>query len=89
MEYKETELKQSKNYERNIDLYGDHLDTCLICGKRTSKNDYVIHMADNWKMCNLPTDEGFPEDIDSQGFWTVGNDCAKKFPKEFIFKINK
>ena len=85
--YKEIELKQSKNYERNIDLYGDYDDTCICCGKRTKNAKFQIHMSDNWMVCNLPTEEGFPDGIESQGAWTVGNDCAKKFTKEFIFKV--
>jgi len=89
MEYKEIELIETARKESNIDRYGDYLDTCICCGKRTKNAKFQIHMSDNWMVCNLPTEDGFPDDIDSQGFWIVGNDCAKKFPKEFIFKINK
>ena len=72
---------RSKQYESNIDKYGDHSDTCFICGKRIK--------ADNKKYVQyLTTGEIISTDQeveDSQGFFPVGSDCAKKLVIQFAF----
>lgn len=71
---------QSIRYDENIELYGDHSDTCFLCGKRTSKNLYVHYTTDGY-LVNVS------DDIisNSQGFFPIGSECAKKLPKSFIF----
>lgn len=74
---------QSPNYEANIERYGDHSDTCFICGKRIKNMEKAkfVHYLTNG---NIVSHGG--DDIEnSQGFFPVGNDCAKKLTIQFAF----
>ena len=56
-------------------------EPCIICGKPmniTDKTKYV-HMLTSGEIINSD------EHIDSQGLFPIGNDCCKKFSKQFIF----
>jgi hypothetical protein len=72
---------RSKQYENNIDKYGDHSDTCFICGKRikTINKKYVQYLTTGEI---ISTDQ---EVENSQGFFPVGIDCAKKLVIQFTF----
>ena len=95
-EYKTIKLYESKQKERNIDLYGDHADSCVCCGKRTNeeKNNLYIHMTENWEAINVS--DKVLEDLYNnnkyfsltQGFFPVGKTCAKKM-KGFVFKMTE
>ena len=72
---------QSPNYENNLERFGDHSDTCLICGKRTKGNTKSVHLLTNGNIVSYSGD-----DIEeSQGFFPVGSDCAKKLTIKFAF----
>ena len=79
---KTIEIKESKSREANIDRLGDHSDSCIVCGKRT-KSDIWVHMNTDWRA--VPNDCG--EIDDSQGCFPIGPDCAKKIPKNYLWKI--
>ncbi len=73
---------RSMQYEGNIEIYGDHSNTCFLCGKRikdTSKTKWVHYTT---KGTIISTNEDVE---DSQGFFPVGNDCAKKLIIQFAF----
>ena len=72
---------QSKSYEDNLERYGDHSDTCLICGKRT-KNDEQTKMVHLLTNGNLTTEE---EHEESQGAFPIGGGCAARLKKQFKF----
>lgn len=74
---------RSKNYYDNIERYGDHADTCFICGKRVKdKNPSHLHYLTTGEIVSYGGD-----DIkESQGFFPVGRDCAKKLVIEFTWK---
>ena len=76
---------QSPNYDANIDKYCEDVNTCVICGKRIKNMDKIkyVHYLTNGNIINT-NDE--PEN--TQGFFPVGNDCAKKIDKSFLFKFN-
>jgi hypothetical protein len=73
---------QSENYDANVERYGDHSNTCLICGKRVKEGkEKMVHLLNNG---NIVSYEG--EDIEnSQGFFPVGSDCANKLIIKFAF----
>jgi hypothetical protein len=72
---------QSPNYEKNLERFGDHSDTCLICGKRTNGKSKYIHLLTNGNIVSYGGD-----DIEeSQGFFPIGSDCAKKLTIQFTF----
>ena len=56
-------------------------EPCIICQKPlniTEKTKYV-HLLTSGEIINSD------DHIDSQGLFPIGNDCCKKFPKQFIF----
>jgi hypothetical protein len=67
---------RTKQYENNIERYGEYSDTCICCGKRTVEK-YSIQM----------TTDGYLVDADyevknSQGFFSIGKICLNKFNKK-------
>ena len=80
------ELYVSPVREKNIERIGEHENQCECCGKLMKGNDSkVVHMGVDWMAYN--TDETIVVDgvefiqgteIESQGFFKIGNDCAKK-----------
>lgn len=72
--------------ERNIDKFGEIQNQCECCGKPMKETDSkVVHMGVDWMAYN--THETIIVDgvefikgteIESQGFFKIGNDCAKK-----------
>ena len=91
-EIKTMELYVSPMRERNIDKYGYDSDSCECCGKKLKGDAYkVVHMGCDWRAYN--TDDvtiinGISiidgTDMETQGFFPIGNDCAKKM-KGFTF----
>lgn len=78
---KTTAIPQSPRYENNIDRLGEHSNTCVCCGLRTAEKNF-IHATTDW----LAIDEKDSANVEnSQGFFPIGPECAKKLPKEFIF----
>jgi hypothetical protein len=74
---------QSVNYEKNIEQFGDDSNSCICCGKRIKNypNCKFIHLLTNGNIVSYSGD-----DIeDSQGFFPIGNDCAKKLVIKFTF----
>lgn len=73
---------QSANYNSNIERYGDHDNTCIICGKRVKniENSKLVQMLTNGNI--VSTDQ---EIEGSQGFFSVGSDCSKKLKILFTF----
>jgi hypothetical protein len=73
---------RSDRYDETVERLGDHSDTCFICGKRIKPGrEKWVHYLTNG---NLISYNG--EDIEeSQGFFPVGPDCAKKLVIKFAF----
>lgn len=73
---------RSKNYDKNVDhAGGEHTDTCHICGKRIKdiSKAKTVHQLTNGNIVSYGGD-----DVEnSQGFFPVGNDCAKKLVINF------
>ena len=69
-------------------------DSCFICNRPmktsgTEKGSWVHLSWESGMIMNIEqseTDEGFEQ---SQGYFPVGSDCAKKIPKRFVFKAAK
>lgn len=74
---------RSEKYDSNIELYGDHSDTCFLCGKRTAgkPNTKHVHFLNNGNLVSYAGD-----DIEnSQGHFPVGPECAKRLIIQFAF----
>lgn len=75
-------VARSPRYDQNIETYGDHSDTCFICGKRTNNDGAMIHYLTSGHI--TPNDEeGHP---DCQGWFPIGPDCNKRIQKLFKSK---
>lgn len=85
----ECELYVSPMKERNIERDGEHADMCECCGKRIKEGETkMVHMNTNWMAMDntIRTDQDAEKNgFESQGFFYIGNTCAKKMPKKFIF----
>jgi hypothetical protein len=56
-------------------------DQCCLCGKKVGKNPQYVHYLTNG---NIVSHQG--DDIEeSQGFFPVGKECAKKLVIQFAF----
>jgi hypothetical protein len=93
-EIKCIELYVSPMKERNIDKYGYDSEQCECCGKIIKSTDSkIVHMGTDWLAYNTIETELINgveyiigTDVETQGFFKIGNDCAKKM-KGFTFNI--
>ena len=75
---KKLQHEYSKDYDKNIERFGDDGTNCFLCGKKTNEKYFVHYTTDG----NLVTYKSNPEN--SQGVFPIGPICKKKLPKEFI-----
>ena len=73
---------RSSKYDDNIERLGDDSNTCFCCGKHTAKKLFVHYTTDD----QLVNERDENKVINSQGFFPIGSECAKKLPKDFIFE---
>jgi hypothetical protein len=72
-----------KEYQNNIDRLGEYANTCFICGKliKNMEKAKYVHYLTNGNIISYGGD-----DVEnSQGFFPVGSDCAKKLVIQFAF----
>lgn len=82
-------LYESPNKVKNDNKYGTLSgNQCVCCGAPLpAGSTKMVHMNTNWKAVNIAILE---EDVEaetgyeSQGWFCIGNDCAKKMPSEFV-----
>jgi len=62
--------------------WGDYQSNqCCLCGKKVGKNSRMVHYLTNGNIVSYDGD-----DIEnSQGFFAVGSECAKKLIINFAF----
>lgn len=62
--------------------WGDYnTDQCVLCGKKVGKDPKMVHYLTNGNIISYSGD-----DVDnSQGFFPVGSECAKKLVIQFAF----
>lgn len=62
--------------------WGDYSDNqCCLCGKKVGKNPKMVHYLTNGNI----TSAGEEQVDNSQGFFPVGSECAKKLIINFAF----
>lgn len=84
--FKSINFERSNKYESNIDRHGEHSCSCIHCGLPTAEKLFV-HMTTCGRIVNTTADDLAVFNYDSQGAFPIGPECAKKFPAEFIFKL--
>ena len=76
------EIYESPKKYANEERLGSHSNSCICCGLLTAEK-FFIHATTDW----VAIDEIDADKVaNSQGFFPIGPECAKKFPKEFIFQ---
>ena len=72
---------QTEHTKNNWSSYRE--DQCCLCGKKVGKEPMYVHYLTNG---NIVSHSG--DDIEnSQGFWPVGSECAKKLVIQFAFLL--
>jgi len=86
---KTMELYESPMLERNQEKYGNNDNQCVCCGKPMKKGKcFFVHMNTGWEAVSIDvTYENCKEEtgFESQGWFPIGNDCAKKM-KGFVIE---
>ena len=84
----EINLYESPQKEANDEKYGLHGNQCICCGKPMKDGETkMVHMNTNWMAMHNSIKDEKDADVngyESQGYFPIGNSCAKKMPKEFI-----
>ncbi len=78
----------SDKKDKNIERYGYTSQSCEVCGKPTHEAAY-IHYTTVGDIVNTDEEDLSAYGYQSQGFFPIGSECAKKYPKEFIFTLDK
>ena len=68
-----------QGWEHNVEckMFGRKMSSAAIAKARS------VHMTTNLDLVRVDIDEAI---IDSQGFFEVGSECAKRLPKGFVTK---
>lgn len=78
---------RSAKYDDNVERLGEFSNTCIVCGKRTTEKTFVHYTTDGFLVhADLDQDDLEFFDVESQGHFPIGSDCAKKVGSEFIIK---
>ena len=85
-EFKTMEIYESPKKQQNEEKYGINENSCECCMKPIQNIKYWIHMTTSYKACNTIDEDILKQNgTESQGFFPIGNNCAKRFKKEFLF----
>ena len=85
------ELYESPSKDKNEEKYGHLSNQCICCMKPMSEDDKTaksVHMNTDWKAVHTSVEEEDCEKLtgaESQGSFPIGNSCAKKMPKGFVY----
>lgn len=82
-------LYHSEKREQNQERYGDSDDQCICCMKPMKAGETkMVHMNTAWVAVNqdIVTEDNCEKltGYKSQGFFKVGNSCARKMGKAFV-----
>jgi len=83
IQFETCELPESKKKESNLEKYGDHSNSCLVCGKPTS-GKYWVEMSTDWVCVKNTEQKCFQE---TQGSFPIGSECRKRFEPGYIKEI--
>ena len=80
---------QTENFEKNIDIYGFNVNTCECCGKQLKNKNWAVNTIAGPEVieANITDEELEAAGLESQGFFYLGSDCIKKYPKEYRVQL--
>ena len=65
-----------------------NLNTCFICGKPTGSRTFVHYITKGFLIpAELDQDDLEYFDMESQGCFPIGSECAKKIGSEFLMTL--
>lgn len=70
---------QNEDAKNNWSNYKEN--QCVLCGKKLGKNPKMIHYLTNGNIISYNGEDV----VNSQGFFPVGSECAKKLIIQFAF----
>lgn len=79
-------FKRSEKYDDNVERYGNNSRTCECCGKQTDEKLFV-HICTSYEITTSKNDDLTAYGRESQGYFPIGRECAKKFPQQYIHTI--
>jgi hypothetical protein len=63
---------------------------CVQCGRKTGENPWYVEVINGGDIrLQDGTEHDIANDRGYMGCWPVGNECAKSFAANLLFKINK
>jgi len=57
------------------------MNSCNMCGRKLGKNPYFVHLSIDGTLLPIGA-----EDSESQGYWEIGSECAKKIEPNLLSK---
>jgi hypothetical protein len=55
---------------------------CMECGRALGKNPLWFEVNTDWKIIEIGSDE-----VNTQGCWPIGSECAKKFAPNLLIRL--
>ena len=84
----QTDLYESPQKDANEEKFGLISNQCICCGKPMKEGESkMVHMNTNWKAMHksiVTEADAITNGYQSQGYFPIGNSCAKKMSKYFI-----
>lgn len=81
------EIPMTATRERNLNTYGDTENSCICCGKPTDAKLFINTIEGPDAVFSHITEQDMAAHGKyTQGWFPVGSDCAKKFPKGYVSK---
>jgi hypothetical protein len=77
----EIPIEELQNEDAKINWGHYRDDQCCLCGKKVGKNPKMVHYTTNGTIISYNGSDL----AESQGFFPVGSECAKKLVIQFAF----
>jgi hypothetical protein len=62
---------------------------CIQCGKKVGADPYWVQVINGGEIREQDGSEADYNDAGYMGYFAVGNECAKKFAKNILFKFKE
>jgi hypothetical protein len=81
---------ESPNFVEPKSNVGATEDYCVQCGRKVGANPWFVEVIDGGSIrLQDGTEHDIANDRGYMGCWAVGNECAKSFAPNLLFKMKK
>ena len=78
-------IPMTSSREKNLNTFGDLESSCICCGKPTNEKLFINTVEGPDAVFSHITEKDMAaHDLYPQGWFPVGPNCAKKFPKGYV-----